>query len=98
MDKFNKTITLMMEKVKMKIDDEGNLLENNTSRMDSELKNHTRELDRINQGMSEFYTEFKKHKDEQVNEVMQLATQVQLETLTAKIESKDFNDRLTRLM
>lgn len=79
------------------MDEEGNQLENQNSKIESEINNAKRDIDRIATELTELMYDFKDHKDKAVRDALQTAAQMELEIMTSKIESKDIYAKLNQL-
>ena len=48
--------------------------------------------------MTKLNTEFKTHRNQSISDTASIASQLQLDSLTAKIESKEFHDKIQKLL
>ncbi len=88
---------VVTEKLQIRMDEEGNQLESQTTKFETELKNALRDIDKIATEVTELMYDFKDHKDKAVRDTLQQAAQLQMESMTSKIESSDIYQKLDEL-
>lgn len=69
------------------MDEEGNMMENNTTKMQTDLRNHRVDLDRLLADLSSLYSEFKAHKAQSTEDHLSTASHLHLESMGARVES-----------
>lgn len=96
-DNINKKLHVVSEKLQIQIDEEGNQIENQATKVELELKNSRRDIDKLAVELTELMYEFKDHKDKASRDLLQQGAQIQMEILTSKLESSEIYKKLDQL-
>lgn len=97
-DRINKKLAIVSDKINVRMDEEGNQVSNNTSKLEAVLKDAKRDIDKLSTDVTELTYEFKDHKDKAVRDTGSLASGLEIETMTSRLESKDIYFKLNALI
>ncbi len=81
LDKLDKRLRVVSEKLQIRMDEEGNQMENQASKMETELANAKRDIDKIATELTELMYDFKDHKDKSTRDALQGAAMLELEIM-----------------
>jgi hypothetical protein len=98
MDRINKKLAVVSDRINVRIDEEGNQVSNNTTKIESFLKNNARDINKMSTELTELIYEFKDHKDKSTRDTSSLASGLEIETMTSRLESKDIYFKLNELL
>lgn len=73
-------------------------MNDHTSKLGAEIAKAKKDIDKLSSEQTTLNYEFIEFRDKQIMEVLQQAAKLQLESMTAKIESKDFHDKIAMLL
>ena len=98
MDRINKKLAVVSDRINVRIDEEGNQVSNNTTKIESFLKNNARDINKMSTELTELIYEFKDHKDKSTRDTSSIASGLEIETMTSRLESKDIYFKLNELL
>ena len=98
MDRINKKLAVVSDKLNVRIDEEGNQVSNNTNKIERSLKDNKRDIDKLSTELVELMYDFKEHKDKAVRDTSSIASGLEIETMTSRLESKDIYFKLNELL
>ena len=98
MDRINKKLAVVSDRINVRIDEEGNQVSNNTTKIESFLKNNARDINKMSTELTELIYEFKDHKDKSTRDTSSIASGLEIETMTSRLESNDIYFKLNELL
>ena len=97
-DRINKKLAVVSDKIHVRIDEEGNKVGDNTFKLETILKEAKRDIDKIATEVTDLMVDFKDHKEKAVRDTSSLASGLETETMISRIESKDIYYKLGELI
>mmetsp|Transcript_2287 Transcript_2287/g.2230 ORF Transcript_2287/g.2230 Transcript_2287/m.2230 type:complete len:208 (+) Transcript_2287:2274-2897(+) len=89
---------VVTEKLQIQIDEEGNLMESNHSKMEKELRSCTVDLELLKKEYAGMVKGLQEKQARMNEENASLAAAVEMESMLAKVESKEVNQKLQKVL